>query len=325
MTALLGAWGVETTTARDGEEALAAFDAGRFDLAVLDMLMPGMDGLDLATRLHERAPALPDDPRLVGRATRGRRGPAMDRRGDRLGAREADQGLGAARRRRDGARRRRRPTAPDAASDTALDPELACAAPAADPADRGQRREPASRAADAREARYRADVAGQRARGGRGASSGRRTTSCSWTCRCRRWTASRRRGGSVERHGEGDRPWIVAMTAEAMQGDREAVPRRRDERLRREADPPAGARRGDPANAPPRAAPGRPGDRCRAERRPIDDAVLSRLAESMGGDESFVAELIEQFLADSPQPRRRRRASASSAATPTRCAAPRTR
>jgi HPt (histidine-containing phosphotransfer) domain-containing protein len=32
----------------------------------------------------------------------------------------------------------------------------------------------------------------------------------------------------------------------------------------------------------------------------VDEAVLARLAESMGGDETFVGELIEQFLGDSP-------------------------
>ena len=31
----------------------------RFDVAIVDMLMPGMDGLELATRLHERVPELP--------------------------------------------------------------------------------------------------------------------------------------------------------------------------------------------------------------------------------------------------------------------------
>ena len=35
----------------------------------------------------------------------------------------------------------------------------------------------------------------------------------------------------------GERPRIVAMTANAMQGDREHVPRRRHGRLRDQADP----------------------------------------------------------------------------------------
>ena len=65
MTALLAAWGMETTTARDGAEALAADRRGRFDLAVLDMLMPGMDGLELATPAPRTRRGAPDDPRVV--------------------------------------------------------------------------------------------------------------------------------------------------------------------------------------------------------------------------------------------------------------------
>ena len=59
MTALLSAWGVETASASSGEEALTALERGGFDVAILDMLMPGMDGLDLATQLHERVAELP--------------------------------------------------------------------------------------------------------------------------------------------------------------------------------------------------------------------------------------------------------------------------
>jgi HPt (histidine-containing phosphotransfer) domain-containing protein len=32
----------------------------------------------------------------------------------------------------------------------------------------------------------------------------------------------------------------------------------------------------------------------------VDNAVLQRLAESMGGDDAFVAELVDQFVTDSP-------------------------
>jgi len=39
--------------------------------------------------------------------------------------------------------------------------------------------------------------------------------------RCPRWTAWRPRARIVERWPDGERPWLVAMTAEAMQGDRE--------------------------------------------------------------------------------------------------------
>ena len=49
----------------------------------------------------------------------------------------------------------------------------------------------------------------------------------------------------LERWPDDERPWIVAMTAEVMQRRSRGVPRRRDERLRREADPAAGAGRRD--------------------------------------------------------------------------------
>ncbi|MGH3028437.1 MAG: response regulator, partial [Gaiellaceae bacterium] len=104
-------------------------------------------------------------------------------------------------------------------------------------------------------------------------------------------------GRILERWAEEERPWIVAMTAEVMQGDREGFlaagmndyvakpirPRElvaaitRTPRRRVEHEPKDGDRR--PA---------------------VDAAVLDRLAESMGGDDAFVAELIQQFVADSP-------------------------
>ena len=59
MTALLGAWGMDVIEAPDGDEALATLGDGAVDVAVLDMLMPGLDGLDVAARLHERSPDVP--------------------------------------------------------------------------------------------------------------------------------------------------------------------------------------------------------------------------------------------------------------------------
>ena len=59
LQAFLGAWGVESVVTEGHEAALAALAEQRFDVAVLDMLMPGMDGLDLAIRIHERDPDLP--------------------------------------------------------------------------------------------------------------------------------------------------------------------------------------------------------------------------------------------------------------------------
>jgi CheY-like chemotaxis protein len=102
----------------------------------------------------------------------------------------------------------------------------------------------------------------------------------------------------VERFPEGERPWIVAMTAEAMQGDREgflaagmndyvAKPIRPQELVTAISRAPRRAGGSSAATA--------------AATPAVDEGVLSRLAESMGGDEMFVAELIEQFLSDSPE------------------------
>lgn len=44
--------GFEVTEAADGEEALAAVESGPPDLVVLDLMLPGLDGLTLARRLQ---------------------------------------------------------------------------------------------------------------------------------------------------------------------------------------------------------------------------------------------------------------------------------
>ena len=42
-----------------GEAALSEFDAHDFAGAIIDILLPGMDGIQLARRLRERAPDMP--------------------------------------------------------------------------------------------------------------------------------------------------------------------------------------------------------------------------------------------------------------------------
>jgi two-component system sensor histidine kinase ChiS len=49
----------EVVTASSGEEALAAFQKDKFDLVVIDYLMPGMRGDKLAAALKELAPQQP--------------------------------------------------------------------------------------------------------------------------------------------------------------------------------------------------------------------------------------------------------------------------
>ena len=57
----LKAAGYGVATARDGAAALARLASARFDLVLLDVWMPGMDGLEVLARLR----GMPSRPRVV--------------------------------------------------------------------------------------------------------------------------------------------------------------------------------------------------------------------------------------------------------------------
>ncbi|MGZ8636391.1 MAG: GAF domain-containing protein [Actinomycetota bacterium] len=296
VTALLDAWGIESATATDGAEALAALARGRVDLAVVDMVMPGMDGLDLATALHVREPMLPvvmassvarrdvtDDPRWAGAGV----GAVVVKPLKASSLHEAVASVLSV-------------SVQDGTVDDtrgALEDDLAARHPLRIllTEDNVVNQRLALRLLE--KMGYRADVAGN----GLEAVEAVERQPYDLVLMDVQMPeldgveATRR---IVERLPGGERPWIVAMTAEAMQGDRErflgagmndyvAKPIRPEELVaaikrtprRSSTTAPIGGDAASPA---------------------VDPAVLARLTESMGGDRSFVAELVEQFIADSP-------------------------
>src|SRR5882757_2954944 len=56
---LLEAEGFDVVLAEDGRAGLRAMAAGHFDLAIVDLFMPGMDGLETTSRLRRLDPVLP--------------------------------------------------------------------------------------------------------------------------------------------------------------------------------------------------------------------------------------------------------------------------
>jgi signal transduction histidine kinase/DNA-binding response OmpR family regulator len=293
LTALLGAWGMQSVLATDGEQALAALGEGVLDLAVLDMLMPGMDGLDLAARIHDRVPDLPivlasslslHDVSADARWPAARIGEVVTKpikasplhaavssvlgaaieSGDERVASALDKDLGS-----------RHPLRILLAEDNVVNQKLAIRLLEK----LGYRSDLAANGLEALEALERqtydlllTDVQMPEMDG---LEATRQILA--------RWPA-------------GERPWIVAMTAEAMSGDRErcleagmndylAKPIRAEELVAAIKRAPRRERAKVPTGG---------GDGS------IDTNALMRLADGLGGDTEFVQGLIDQFVADAP-------------------------
>ena len=51
--------GYDVVAFRDGESALAHNQSHEFDIAILDVMLPGLDGFELCGRLRETRPSVP--------------------------------------------------------------------------------------------------------------------------------------------------------------------------------------------------------------------------------------------------------------------------
>jgi GAF domain-containing protein/CheY-like chemotaxis protein len=295
MAAILGAWGMQTVVTPGSDQALAALGNGRIDLAVLDMLMPGMDGLDLAARIHQRAPGLPivlassvsqhdvvADPRWpaagIGAVVTKpiKASPLHAAVATVLATTHEDVAEGATSALDEGLASRH-PLRILLAEDNVVNQKLAIRL--------------------LEKLGYRADIA---ANGLEALEALERQTydlllSDVQMPEMDGLEATRQ---ILERWSDGERPWIIAMTAEAMSGDRErcldagmndyvAKPIRVDELVAAIKRTP----RRESGNGSPVVA---------QTDGPIDEAVLARLAHGTGDDTAFVSELIEQFVADTP-------------------------
>jgi signal transduction histidine kinase/DNA-binding response OmpR family regulator len=296
MSALLSAWGMEPVTATSGSEALAALDGGRFDVAIVDMLMPGMDGLELAARLHERLPGLP----TILASSVPRHDVAVDPRWEAagiaavtvkpikasglhgaiataLGIPAVEEGVVAESSVLDPGFAARHPLRILVTEDNTVNQRLALRLLA--------------------RLGYRADVAGNGLEALE-ALERQPYDVVLMDVQMPEMDGVEATGQIHARWSEDERPWIVAMTAEVMQGDREgflaagmndyvAKPIRPRELVAALSRSPR--RRAPDAGTSTEEGPA------------VDSAVLDRLAESMGGDDAFVAELTEQFVGDSPE------------------------
>jgi len=58
LQAVLGSWGVDTDVLEESEQVLEAIELRNYDVLLLDVLLPGVNGIDLLPIIHERCPTL---------------------------------------------------------------------------------------------------------------------------------------------------------------------------------------------------------------------------------------------------------------------------
>jgi CheY-like chemotaxis protein len=56
---LLERAGHRVVVANDGRKGLKSFESGQFDLLIVDIFMPGMDGLETMRLVHQQRPEIP--------------------------------------------------------------------------------------------------------------------------------------------------------------------------------------------------------------------------------------------------------------------------
>jgi signal transduction histidine kinase/DNA-binding response OmpR family regulator/HPt (histidine-containing phosphotransfer) domain-containing protein len=307
LSAQAAHWGMQTRVAASGEDALALLEDSVADVVVSDVLMPEMDGLDLGRRIEERWPEIPfvlatsiprrevlDDERLAATGTVGviakpvKASTLLDALVTALGGR---------------AERPRR-----AESGNGLDPDLGRTHPLRIllAEDNVVNQKLAIRLLE--KMGYRADVVGN------GLEILEALERQPYDLLLSDLQMPEMDGLEATREilrrwPDGDRPWIVAMTAEAMAGDRERCleagmddyvtkPIRPGELVAalRRTPSPAGGNAGDVSEEV--AIDEEPAEDGRAS---VDAPTLRRFVETMGDDDpAFVQEMIEQFLTDAP-------------------------
>jgi CheY-like chemotaxis protein/HPt (histidine-containing phosphotransfer) domain-containing protein len=299
-------WGMQTSVASSADEALEVLTAGSFDVVVSDMLMPEIDGLDLGARIQERWPELPfviatslsrrevtDDPRMSSTATVAviakpvKLSSLLDALVTALGGKTTQRRSAEGGSALDPGLAQRHPLRILLAEDNVVNQKLAVRLLEK----MGYRTDVVGNGLEALEALERqpydlllTDVQMPEMDG---LEATREIV--------RRWPA-------------GERPWIVAMTAEAMAGDRErclqagmndyvSKPIRPDElaaALVRAPQRGSTAARAEVAAAPV-------AEGVVISDGAIDVAALRGFAASMGEDDpGFVQELIGEFLRDAP-------------------------